>query len=107
MKKFDREPIAWITRGGKHVPIFDEEDEKPRLKTYGYDRIKLADMYSYEELNELRQQVIDDPKSQNPGYEKGSIRKLNSSARKKLDNIAWAVTNKIQRKKKLTGKITI
>ena len=27
MKKFDREPIAWITRGGKHVPIFDEVRE--------------------------------------------------------------------------------
>ena len=23
-KKYDREPIAWITRGGKHVPIFDK-----------------------------------------------------------------------------------
>ena len=25
-KKFDREPVAWITRGGKHVPIFENED---------------------------------------------------------------------------------
>ena len=25
MKKFDKEPIAWITRNGKHVPIFDDD----------------------------------------------------------------------------------
>ena len=25
-KKFDREPIAWITRGGKHVPIFEKDE---------------------------------------------------------------------------------
>ena len=27
-KKFDREPVAWITRGGKHVPIFEGEAKK-------------------------------------------------------------------------------
>lgn len=27
-KKSGREPIAWITRGGKHIPIFDKEEEK-------------------------------------------------------------------------------
>ena len=26
-KKYDKEPIGWITRGGKHVPIFDKEGE--------------------------------------------------------------------------------
>ena len=28
MPKYDREPVAWITRGGKHIPIFDKEDGK-------------------------------------------------------------------------------
>ena len=27
-KKFDREPVAWITRGGKHIPIFEDEESK-------------------------------------------------------------------------------
>ena len=27
-KKFDKEPVAWITRGGKHIPIFDTKVEK-------------------------------------------------------------------------------
>ena len=31
-KKFDREPIAWITRGGKHVPIFEKEDGERKAK---------------------------------------------------------------------------
>ena len=32
MKKFDREPIAWITRGGKHVPIFEGDDKNELSK---------------------------------------------------------------------------
>ena len=32
-KKFDREPVAWITRGGKHVPIFEGEDEEEKIYT--------------------------------------------------------------------------
>ena len=31
MKKFDKEPIAWITRGGKHIPIFDDNDKNDEL----------------------------------------------------------------------------
>lgn len=27
MKKFDKEPVAWITRGGKHIPIFEDKLE--------------------------------------------------------------------------------
>ena len=32
-KKFDREPIAWITRGGKHVPIFEGDDKEGKEYT--------------------------------------------------------------------------
>lgn len=28
MKKFDKEPVAWITRGGKHIPIFEDDKKK-------------------------------------------------------------------------------
>ena len=33
-KKYDKEPIGWITRGGKHVPIFDKglSDMSPEQK---------------------------------------------------------------------------
>ena len=31
-KKFDREPVAWITRGGKHVPIFEGDDKNELSK---------------------------------------------------------------------------
>lgn len=34
MKKFDKEPVAWITRGGKHIPIFDDEEEDPVEKYF-------------------------------------------------------------------------
>ena len=27
-KKFDREPVAWITRGGKHIPIFEGDESE-------------------------------------------------------------------------------
>ena len=32
MKKFDKEPVAWITRSGKHIPIFDEENDTDKIK---------------------------------------------------------------------------
>ena len=31
MPKYDREPVAWITRGGKHIPIFDKEEDKKSI----------------------------------------------------------------------------
>jgi len=32
-KKSGKEPIAWITRGGKHIPIFNK-DEQGRVKVF-------------------------------------------------------------------------
>ena len=34
-KKSGREPIAWITRGGKHIPIFDDKIEEDKLYKMG------------------------------------------------------------------------
>ena len=30
-KKSGEEPIAWITRGGKHIPIFEKDDSVTQL----------------------------------------------------------------------------
>lgn len=63
-----------------------------RMKTYGWDAVKLSNAYTMEEIAKLRQQVIDDPDNENPEYAKGRcIYLYTKSARKKLDAIAYAV----------------
>ena len=69
------------------------------MKTFGFDSTKLANNYTFEQLNELRKKIENDPQSQNPDYSKGSIYLYSPKARKKLDNIAWAVTYKLRRLK--------
>lgn len=59
------------------------------------DRVKLSDK-SFEELNELQLSIENNPANQMP---KGSFHKSTPIARKKLEDIAWAVTNKLQRAK--------
>ena len=39
-KKFDREPIAWITRGGKHIPIFEGDGGTKKVPKVG-EKVKL------------------------------------------------------------------
>ena len=39
-KKFDREPIAWITRGGKHVPIFDKTYTEAEYDAMSLDELR-------------------------------------------------------------------
>ena len=53
-KKYDKEPIAWITRGGKHIPIFEGDEETLTKEEYEnlfteYERLqKRANEYSRE-----------------------------------------------------------
>lgn len=75
------------------------------MKNYGWDRVKLADAYSLEDLNKLRQQVM--AEHANPTDENGRPRENGQSTiylydkkgRQKLDNLAWAVTYKLQEKR--------
>lgn len=72
-------------------------DPAPRMKNYGWDRVKLAEAYSIEQLNELRKQV--EAEHANPRDEKGrylengnpSIYLFDKKGRQKLDNIGWAI----------------
>ena len=54
MPKYDREPVAWITRGGKHIPIFEGDEEILSKEEYEklfteYERLqKRANEYSRE-----------------------------------------------------------
>ncbi len=56
------------------------------------DRVKLSEK-SFEELNALRLKIENDPKSKNPDEKSWFI--YSKEARKKLDDIAWAVTLKL------------
>ena len=67
-----------------------KEVAPPKVKTYGYDRIKMTQNLSLDDLKTLRESVEQDPKNRNP---EGSFNIYTDAARKKLDNIAWAVTN--------------
>ena len=55
------------------------------------DRVKLS-YKSFEELNELRLSIENNPKNQTKGFYL-----YTPEARKKLDIIAWAITNKLNR----------
>lgn len=67
-----------------------------KIRTYSFDRCKMYEHLTLEELTALRQQVEADPKSQNPRYLSGQdINLYTVAARKKLDNIAWVITWKL------------
>jgi hypothetical protein len=72
-----------------------------RPRVYGWKATKLCDL-SFEELNELREMVVNDPKSANPDHARGSIYLYTREANRKLDALAWAVTYKLaeQRRQK-------
>ena len=48
MPKYDREPVAWITRGGKHIPIFDSEDNYSEKDAIAKTK-ELAKQYGFSE----------------------------------------------------------
>ena len=66
------------------------------------ERVKLADK-SYEELDELRLSIENDPANKATG-KTWYLHK--PEARKKLEDLAWAVTNKMWRDKAEAQEIT-
>lgn len=63
-----------------------------KRKTYGYDRVKLSEAYPVSVLVEMAQEIRDDLSSANDG----PIFLYNKNARRKLDNISWAIRFRIQ-----------
>lgn len=77
-----------------------DEDPKPKLRNFSWDAPKLSGL-SFDELNELRLSVTNDPASRNPEHLAGkSLYIHNKAARRKLDALAWAVTIKLNEKRK-------
>lgn len=74
--------------------ITQQKAQTPKLKTYGFDRVKMAENLSLKELEAIRQNLITDPKNKNT--QKNSIYLYTKETHKKLDNLAWAVTNKLK-----------
>lgn len=59
-----------------------------KRRTYGYDRVKLSDAYTIEELTEMAREIREDPKN---WAEPGGVWIYTRGARTKLDNISWAI----------------
>ena len=57
------------------------------------DRVKLADK-TFEELNELSLSIENNPANQQDGFHR-----LKPRPRKTCEDIAWAITNKLQRQR--------
>ncbi len=73
-----------------------KEQQQPQpakpLRSYGWDAVKLSEAYSLEQLEQLRQSVIQNPDNQNPDHKAGkSIFLYTKSARRKLEALGWAV----------------
>lgn len=82
------------------TPPPDAAREQEKIRTYGYDRVEMGRNLTMEQLVSLQQQVTADPASKNPLRASGqSIYLYSKQAKKKLDNIAWAITHKLQEKK--------
>ena len=85
-KKFDREPVAWITRGGKHVPIFDEDEGKKEVWEMTQKEIdeNYADIYNddrYKRLGEIETE-LEKEGGKIKGFNKGG--RLTDSTFKKM-----------------------
>ena len=65
-----------------------------KQRTFGYDRVKLADAYSVSELIAMAEAVRTDPANTDPGYGRGGLHVHTPSARRKLDNLSWAIRNR-------------
>jgi len=64
----DKEPIAWITRGGKHIPIFDE-DYEPNKEDQIEKNKKQADKLN-KESGSKSNSLEDKYKNINPNFKK-------------------------------------
>lgn len=76
----------------------------PRMKNYSWDSVKLADAYTLDELEALRQEVMKEhanPRDVNGRYlENGqpTIHLYDKKGRHKLDRLSWAVYHKTKKK---------
>ncbi len=75
-----------------------------KIPVYGWKAWKLSDL-SFEDLSTLRETIINDPKNHAPrnahGHPRSGIYLYTPAARRKLDALSWAVTYKIQERRKL------
>lgn len=66
-----------------------------KIRTYGYDRVKMAENLSIEQLVALQESLTSDPANRtNARYWGGTedtIWLYNKKTRTKLDNISWAI----------------
>ncbi len=67
------------------------------MKKYEWKAWRLANAYSFAELNRLREEVEGNPTSKE---KPGSLWIYTRAARRKLDAIAWAVTYKLAEKRR-------
>lgn len=73
------------------------------MRTYGYNRVKMAENLTLEQLTVLADSLRNDPKNANPlraDGRSGSIWLFTKATHKSLDAIAWAVTYKLAEKRK-------
>lgn len=63
------------------------------MKTYSYNRFKMAQNLTLEELEDLAKMVEADHKNQ----QEGAIHLIDERGRKKLDNIGWAIYQKTKK----------
>lgn len=65
-----------------------------KLKMYGFDAVKMAGNLTFEEIEELRQYLINNPNNKNK--DEKSIHLYNKDTQKKLDRIGYAVYFKLK-----------
>ncbi|MBU2233146.1 MAG: hypothetical protein KKG69_17920 [Alphaproteobacteria bacterium] len=65
-----------------------------KQRKFGSDRLRLAEAYSVAELIEMAEDIRSDPANTDPGYGKGGLHLYTPSARRKLDNLSWAIRNR-------------
>ncbi|MBO9710533.1 MAG: hypothetical protein J7521_20220 [Caulobacter sp.] len=71
------------------------------VATFGWNQAKLSE-HSFDDLERLRQAIVNDPASANRAHAAGkSIYLHTPAARRKLDAIAWAVTTKLREQRAL------
>lgn len=63
-------------------------------RTYGFDRVKLAEAYPVSDLTTMAAEIREDPANLDPGYGKGGLYMYSPQARRKLDNLSWAIRNR-------------
>lgn len=81
------------------------EEPASKVPTHGYDRVKMANNLSMDQLKQLQANLKNDPKNANPKHNPvdKSIYLYTPQTHKELDNIAYAITYKLNEKRKAEG----